>query len=103
MKKIKGCLQEDCVALKKKIVYRMDDNFCSKCGKSLYIVCKRCRQTVIEEKATSVLCMRCQAAVDDKKQKRKDNAKKASETAMGVVVGAGAVVGMAVNITLKKK
>lgn len=103
MKKIKGCLQDDCIALKKKIVYRMDDNFCSKCGKPLYIVCKRCRETVIEEKAESALCMRCQAEVEDKKQKRKDNAKKAGKTAMEVVAGVGAVAGMAAQMTIKKK
>ena len=103
MKKNKGCLQDDCIALKKKIVYRMDDIFCSKCGKSLYIVCKRCRKTVIEEKAESALCMRCQAEVEDKKQKRKDNAKKAVDTTMGVVAGVGAVAGMAAKMTIKKK
>lgn len=103
MKKIKGCLQDDCIALKKKIVYRMDDNFCSKCGKSLYIVCKRCRKTVIEEKAESALCMRCQAEVEDKKQKRKDNAKKAGDAAIGVVTGVSAVVGVATKVVLRKK
>ncbi len=58
MKKIKGCLQDNCIALKKKIVYKVDDNFCTKCGKSLYIVCKRCKKTVIEEGSSSVLCIK---------------------------------------------
>lgn len=103
MKKIKGCLQDDCIALKKKIVYRMDDNYCSKCGKSLYIVCKRCRKTVIDEKAESALCMRCQAEVEDKKQKRKDNAKKVGKATMGVATGVGSVASMAATIAFKKK
>lgn len=99
MKKIKGCLQDDCIAKKKKIVYRLDDNFCSKCGKSLYTICKKCKKTVIEEDAPSALCIRCQAEVDDKRQKRKET----GEAVVGVAVSIGGVAGMAAKSVLRKK
>lgn len=97
MKKIKGCLQEDCV--KKKIVYKMDENFCTRCGQGLYYVCRKCKATVIDEHGESVLCIRCQAEIDDGKQKIMDATKKVGSAVLSTAMG----VGKAVKSTIKKK
>lgn len=87
MSKIKGCGSSNCIANKKKIKYKNTDEFCSKCGKQLVYVCKKCF-TPIPENSKGSYCIRCQAERDDRKDNTLDKAKKIG----GGVVGVGAMV-----------
>ena len=42
MKRVKGCLNNDCSEYTKKRLYKESDNFCVKCGSKLNFVCKDC-------------------------------------------------------------
>lgn len=98
MKQAKGCGNEKCNANKKKITYKSDDFFCSKCGQDLIIVCKKCRIPLPED-CKDAYCVRCEAEREDKKEKAKDTAKKAGAG----VAAVGSLVLGAANMVIKKK
>ena len=78
MKKIKGCINPDCIAKKKKITYAQDDYYCSKCGEPIFYVCRWCRKPL--EEGDGAFCADCQAKMDARKQQVKDTASKAGST-----------------------
>lgn len=93
MAKIKGCVYSECLAKQKKMHYKKDDSFCTKCGRELSYVCKKCH-TVMQEKDKGNLCLRC---ISDKKDKRDQRTKKAVKVGGGIVA-----VGMAAVPVAKK-
>ncbi len=89
-RKVKGCITTGCIANKKKIKYKQDDNFCLKCGNPLVEVCKKC-YTPLPPNNVQAICDRCIAEKEDKKDK---GAKMAGKAGAGVAGAAGlAVVG----------
>lgn len=93
MAKVKGCLTKSCIAYEKKIHYKKEDEFCSKCGKELRYVCKKCH-VMIDKDSKGSLCIRCAAVKKDRWDKIKKNVGK-------VGVGALAVGGTALEVGKK--
>ena len=85
MSRVKGCTNSECIAVKKKIMYKETEDFCSKCGGALTYVCKKC-YTPIEKK--DKLCAIHQAEKEDKE----DKVKQAAVTLGGMALSAGAFV-----------
>lgn len=85
----KGCINDNCLNNRKKISYKKDDMYCSKCGNTLVHVCKDCRIPLYDEE---VYCVRCKAEREDKKDKAAENAKGALKAAAGVASIAVAVI-----------
>lgn len=83
MGRVKGCINETCVANQKKITYKEADDYCSKCGNKLYYVCKECYTQLPDD--SEKYCVRCLA----EKQDRKDHTLK---IAGGVVAAVGIAV-----------
>lgn len=85
MRSVKGCINKKCVANQKKIVYKTTDDYCSKCGNKLYVVCRKCYMQL--PNSSEKYCVRCLA----KKQDHKDqNLKKAGgAAALGVAAAVG--------------
>lgn len=93
MAKVKGCINESCIAHAKKHHYKASDEFCSKCGQPLSFVCKSC-YTPIEESQS--LCVLCEAKKKDRNGKIIGTAKAACGAALcvaPVVVAKGKKVG----------
>lgn len=79
MRRVKGCINNACVANQKKITYKIDDDFCSKCGNKLYYVCKKC-YTQLPDDYSKKYCMRCLAEKHDNQHEWK----KAGSVALAV-------------------
>lgn len=92
MGKVKGCMNEACFAHQKKIRYKEEDEYCSKCGMKLYYVCKECYKQLPD--GSEKHCVRCLA----EKQERKDHRTKIVK---GVAVGAGSVIVVAGKQAIK--
>ena len=90
MAKVKGCTKSGCVANSKKIHYKKDDEFCSKCGMELSFVCKKCHTPIAEDNKGS-LCLRC---VAEKEDKRDVAMKKAGKAGQKILVVGGIVAGI---------
>ncbi|MPM21344.1 hypothetical protein SDC9_67788 [bioreactor metagenome] len=77
---VKGCVNEDCVACRKKTHFKKTDDFCPKCGKPLFFVCADCHTQLPgdEEK----YCIVCVAEQKDKRDKRMAIAKKVGDGAL---------------------
>ena len=73
MKAFKGCVNEDCIAYKKRH-YNKEDNYCLVCGKELYFVCADCWKQLSDNKEK--YCITCKATRDDKRDQRIDGVKK---------------------------
>ncbi len=102
-RKVKGCMTTGCVANKKKIKYKNDDNFCLKCGSPLVEVCKKC-YTPLPANHAQAICDRCIAEKADKKDKGVKAAEKAGAGAVGVaglVVAGKKVLDIAKGVILK--
>jgi hypothetical protein len=78
MKKIKGCINPECIAKRKKLTYAADDYYCSKCGEPIFYVCRWCRKPL--EEGDGAFCADCQAKMDARKQQVKDTALKTGST-----------------------
>ena len=63
--RVKGCINKSCVANQKKLTYKEVDEYCSKCGKKLYYVCKKCYMKLPDDSAK--YCLRCLAEKQDSK------------------------------------
>lgn len=87
MLRVKGCVNETCVANQKKITYKEADDYCSKCGSKLHYVCKECYTQLPDD--SEKYCVRCLAEKQDRKDKTKNHALK---IAGGAVGAAGVVV-----------
>jgi hypothetical protein len=88
MGRVKGCVNEKCIAHEKKFLYKETEEYCSKCGVKLDYVCKTKKCYTFLEKSDSEYCIKCQAKKDD----RKDDAKKAVLGAGGALLTIGGVV-----------
>ncbi len=86
-RKVKGCTTTGCIANKKKVKYKKDDNFCLKCGNPLVEVCRKC-YTPLPPDYSQAVCERCIAEKEDKK----DKGVKAAGKAGGVAAGAAGLV-----------
>jgi hypothetical protein len=93
MGRVKGCMNESCLANQKSITYKEENDYCSKCGNKLYNVCKKC-YTQLPDNAAKY-CVRCLAEKQDRKDKAKDHARK---------IGGGivATIGIAASIAGEK-
>lgn len=74
MKRVKGCINEGCIANQGKNNFKDADDYCSKCGNMLYHVCKECYTQLPDDAAK--YCERCLAKKQDRKDHMKDNALK---------------------------
>lgn len=96
MSKTKGCVNRNCSARQKKIKYKENDIYCSKCGQKLAFVCPKC-YTVLQE-TDGKYCVRCS---EGKKDKKESAAKVAGGIAAGLVAVAGAALSIA-KVMIKK-
>lgn len=64
-KALKGCVNEKCIAYKKKMHFKDSDAFCPKCGQPLYYVCKRCGMQLPDD--TRKYCIRCENEIKDQR------------------------------------
>ena len=85
MGRVKGCVNEKCIAHEKKVLYEETEEYCSKCGVKLEYVCKTKKCYTFLEKSDGKYCIKCQAKKDD----RKDDAKKAALKVGGGVLAFG--------------
>lgn len=90
MAKIKGCTKSGCTANTKKVHFKKDDEFCTKCGMKLEFVCKKCNSPIAETTKGS-LCVRCKAEKEDKKDKA---VKQGGQVVGGALAIGGALVGI---------
>ena len=91
---IKGCTNIQCGQKHKEVKFKEDDLFCPKCGKELSYVCGKCFAP-LEEAAKR--CEKCQAKIDNRKEKMKSGANKvegAAKIAAPVVVALADIPGI---------
>ena len=91
MRRVKGCTNKACITNKKRKLYKEEDKYCSKCGKELNYVCKKCYTQLPND--SGKYCVRCIAEIDDRRDKQK-------KWAGVVVLGA---TGLAVTVMKKGK
>lgn len=73
MGKVKGCINQDCKANKKKSFFDVKNNFCPLCGQELAFVCKNKKcYTQLAVTTKKPYCVRCLA---EKKQNTENAAK----------------------------
>ena len=82
----KGCVNEKCIAHKEKITYKESDDYCSKCGEKLFLVCKKCYKVL--ENSSEKYCVRCLADKED----REDKAKKVVGSIGGALLTVGGII-----------
>ena len=85
MAKVKGCVNDNCVAHKKKITYKESEEFCSRCGQPLAYVCPQCYTPIGNGEK---YCVIHQAEKDD----RIDKTKKIAAGVGGGVLAVGGFV-----------
>ena len=79
---VKGCVNEDCVACRKKTHFKKTDDFCPKCGKPLFFVCADCHTQLPGDKKYCIVCV---AEQKDKRDKRMAIVKKVRDGALFLV------------------
>lgn len=94
MKAIKGCTNPECKECKKRIHFKEDDEFCSKCGNPLSFVCADCWKAM--DNNSERLCMSCKALRDDKRDKAIENAKNGGKL---LLAGAATLAGVAGSLS----
>ena len=83
MGKVKGCINQDCKANKKKSFFDAKNNFCPLCGQGLVFVCKNKKcYTQLAVTTKKPYCVRCLA----EKKQNTENAAKAGAMILGVGV-----------------
>ncbi|MDD3338136.1 MAG: hypothetical protein PHS82_04690 [Lachnospiraceae bacterium] len=92
MKVFKGCINPSCSAYKK-IHYKKNDDYCTKCGAPLQFVCADC-WTQLEDDSEKY-CILCKNKRKDEADKRIDGAKDAVKKVGGGVAAAAGVAVMA--------
>ena len=95
-RRTKGCSNEKCVMHLDKKKLDADNEFCPKCGTRLIYVCAKCFTEIEDLGISHRKCKRCEAEVEERKEKVKDTAKKAVGKlgATGVAVGGAVVAGI---------
>ncbi|TDP53706.1 hypothetical protein [Aminicella lysinilytica] len=90
----KGCPNENC-KLHNKVKQDIAANYCPNCGEKLIFICANngCFNEIEERGQEHYYCDRCAGEKKDRKQKRKDTAKKYAMRAGGVVVTPVVVAG----------
>ena len=99
-RRVKGCPNENCSAYKK-IKYKTSDDYCSKCGSQLVLVCSKCWTPLSVDDRKVHICDKCEAKAADRKQKVNDVVKHAGEVVIGVVPAVVAVVKSAPEVIEK--
>lgn len=94
MAKIKGCTKAGCSANTKKVHFKKDDAFCTKCGMKLEFICKKCHSPIAETTKGN-LCVRCKA---EKEDKRDIAVKQGGQAVGGALAIGGALVGIGKTI-----
>jgi len=97
MGRVKGCVNENCIAHKNKVLYKESEDYCSKCGTKLSYVCKTKKCYTFLEESDGKCCIKCQAKKDD----QKDDAKKAAVKVGGVLLTIGGVAVAKGKVILK--
>ncbi len=98
MGKVKGCINQECKASKKKTFFDKKNNFCPLCGKELVFVCKNKKcYTQLADNTKKPYCVRCLA----ERKEKTDKVVKTSSAAVGLV-GAG-IIGLAKILNPKDK
>lgn len=92
MKAFKGCTNPSCKSYKK-IHYKKDDDFCTKCGSALSYVCAACWKPLEDE--SFKYCISCKAEKEQKQAKIVDTAK---HFGGGLVAAAVAVPSLVKNV-----
>ena len=90
MKAFKGCINSSC-SVYKKIRYKKNDNFCTKCGGPLQFVCADCWTQLDDD--SEKYCVFC-------KNKRRDEADKCIEGAKDVAKKIGGGVAATVGVVV---
>ena len=98
MKAFKGCINEECKAFKK-IKYKKDDYFCSKCGTPLVYVCADCWKQMDDDNES--LCLNCKAKRAQKKEEQVAAVKGAAQDIVEVVGAVGAAGGAVAGVAAK--
>lgn len=97
MAKVKGCINQDCLARHKKTKYKGAETACPECGQELSFVCPKCF-TVLSAN-DGKYCIRC---AEGKKDIR-DKALKAAGAAVGCIVAVVGTVASVVGALSKKE
>ena len=95
----KGCPNPQCDRNKEKFRYKASDAYCTHCGGKLVFVCERCFGPIEDAGPNHRICPRCQAKIDDRADKRRDNAQKA----VGGVMAVGTAVAALIKVDAPKK
>ncbi len=89
MGRVKGCVNEGCIAREKKIKFKKNNEICSECGEKLGFVCPKC-YTVLDN-SPEKYCIRCSLIRDLRYKKGKRY----------ITAGAGAVAVLGGGFVLK--
>lgn len=102
MKRVKGCLNNNCIEYKK-TYYKKSDEYCVKCGAKLSYVCMhhKCFKQ-IPDNIEETYCPVHLAERKDKKEKRDNVLKKVVNGVAVVGVGVVTITKAVVDITKKK-
>ncbi|HHX61626.1 MAG TPA: hypothetical protein GX707_13100 [Epulopiscium sp.] len=98
MRRLKGCSSVKCIANKNKHTFKEANNYCSKCGNTLYYVCKKCHTQLPGD--SDKYCVRCSAQKQDKKE---STLKIAGGITMTVVVAAASTGKKVIKVMSKLK
>ena len=90
-KRVKACPNTNCEAYKK-TRYKANDEYCSKCGSPLVLVCSKCWTPLAVDDKKITICEKCQAKKDDRKHNTIEFGKKAGQAVVAVAGVAVAVV-----------
>lgn len=98
MSSANGCPNNNCVAHKKKTLFKTSMNFCPECGTKLAAVCKSKGCYTFLDDPSKKRCARCEA----KRADRTDKIKKKGGMAVGALVAAAGTV-VEIASLIKKK
>lgn len=99
-KRVKGCPNIKCERNSEHYKYKAEDSFCTKCGSELVFMCPKCYGKLADLGPEHVVCDKCAAIKDDRKnsgKKRREARREtikggAKATANGIYNGAKATV-----------
>lgn len=78
-KRKKGCPNDDCIEHGRRTYQKVEVNYCPECGTRLVYVCQKCFSEMEDKKnPNQCICDSCEAEKAAKKEKLKDDAKKAA-------------------------
>lgn len=84
MKAYKGCVNRECKSYKTRTHYKDDFEYCPICGEKLEYVCENCWKVL--DSNTDKYCERCKMEREQKRELRKQNAKKCGSVIIGTAV-----------------